>query len=112
MSTQTKSADARAREYADEAITTIRDIMIDPFTEAKDRLRAAETLLDRGHGKAAQAVISVPATRRMAAQLAQMEDEALLAIIAEERLPSLPAPEPAIEPVIEAEFEPIDPLLL
>ena len=62
MSTKAKSADAIAREHAEEALEIIRDIMIDPLQETKDRLRAAETMLDRGHGKAAQAIIAIPLT--------------------------------------------------
>lgn len=114
MSRSPKSVDALARDHDEEAISVIREIMIDPFSEAKDRIRAAETLLDRGHGKAAQAIIAVPATKKMMQQAAALEDSALLEIIRGEPLPRLGAPER--EPVIEAEFEPvvddIDPLLL
>jgi hypothetical protein len=114
MSRSPKSVDALARDHDEEAISVIREIMIDPFSEAKDRIRAAETLLDRGHGKAAQAIIAVPATKKMMQQAAALEDSALLDIIRGEPLPRLSAPQP--EPVIEADFEPvvddIDPLLL
>lgn len=111
----TKTVDAQAREHDEEAIGILREIMIDPFSEAKDRIRAAESLLDRGHGKAAQAIIAVPAGRRQMQQAAALDDSALMEIIRGEPLPRLVAPE--VEPVIEAEFEPIvepyiDPLLL
>jgi hypothetical protein len=107
MTRSTKTVDAIAREHDEEALGVIRDIMIDPFTEAKDRIRAAEAILDRGHGKAAQAIIAVPAGRRQAQQLAAMEDAALLAVIREQPLPRLSAPQPEVEPVIEADFEPV-----
>lgn len=45
-----------------------------------ERLRAAQTILERGHGKAVQAVIQVPAKARLQAQLAEMSDEQLLAL--------------------------------
>jgi hypothetical protein len=111
-----KSADQQARENVDDAIDVLREIMISPLAEDKDRLRAAESMLDRGYGKAAQAIIAIPAGKRQAEQLAQYDDEQLLDIIRETPLPRLSAPEPEVEPIIEAEFdvvEPdIDPLLL
>lgn len=118
MTTKSKSADAIARDHTEEALKIIRDVMIDPLNETRDRLRAAETLLDRGHGKAVSAVISIPAGKRLAAQMAEYDDEALLMVIRETPLPRLGAPAvEEVEPVIEAEFEPvvedgIDPLLL
>ena len=41
--------------------------------EDRDRIRAAESILDRGYGKAAQAIIAVPASRRQAALLASLD---------------------------------------
>lgn len=87
-----------ARESDAEAIDVIKSIMNDPFAEHKDRLKAAETLLDRGHGKAAQAIIAVPASRKVAQALAAMTEEDLYEIIKNEPLPRL-AP-----PVIDGEF--------
>jgi hypothetical protein len=63
--------------------------MDDPFAENRDRLRAAESLLDRGHGKASQAIIAVPANRQQAALLAAMSDDELMAILASTKLPRL-----------------------
>jgi hypothetical protein len=93
MRTLSKSADAKARDYTDEAIDVLREVMIDPLAEHRDRLRAAETLLDRGHGKAVSAVISIPAGRRAVAQLASMTDDELMEAIRQEPLPRLAAPE-------------------
>jgi hypothetical protein len=86
---KTRSADSLARDHTEEAVGVIHDIMLDPFAENKDRLRAAETLIDRGHGKAVSAVISVPVAKRVAAALATMSDEELLERIREEPLPRL-----------------------
>lgn len=100
-----KSADTLAREHTEKAIDTIVSVMDDPFAENKDRIRAAETILDRGHGKAAQAIIAIPG-RQIAAMLAGKSDEELMAILNQTQLPRL-AP-------IDAEFQevvPQDPLL-
>lgn len=103
-----------ARRHTASAVKTIAEIMDDPLSEDRDRLRAAETLLDRGYGKAAQAVIMVPGDKtEIRKQLAAMDDAELMQIVNESRLPRLtvdaefeevaPAPEAAPE---------IDPLLL
>lgn len=89
-----KNADALAREHAPEAIDVLHELMVDPFQEAKDRIRAAEALLDRGHGKAVSAVISVPLDRRQKAEMAAMTDEELMAAIRDTPLPRLSAPAP------------------
>jgi hypothetical protein len=89
------SASELARLHTDQAIETIAYIMENGI-EDKDRLRAAESLLDRGHGKAAQAIIAVPANRQQAAMLAALSDDELMQAIQSTRLPRL-AP-------IEAEF--------
>lgn len=81
----------------------IRDVMIDPLSEVKDRLKAAEMMIERGEGKVAQAIIAIPASKRMAEHYAGMSDEDLLDVIASEPLPSLMAP------VQDAEFEEIVP---
>jgi hypothetical protein len=98
-----------ARENIEAALQVAREIMLDPFAEDKDRLRAVEFFADRGYGKAAQAVIAVPMNKRLAQELFGMSNDDLLQIIDQER-PRLAAP---TEPVIDAEVvESIDPLLL
>jgi hypothetical protein len=99
-----KTADALARQHTERAIETIAEVMADPFAENKDRVKAAETLLDRGHGKPSQAIIAMPGNRQIAALLAQKSDDELMALINGASLPRL-AP-------IDAEFtESPDPLL-
>lgn len=88
-----RNADAQARDHTEEAINVLHDIMVDPFQEAKDRLRAAESLLERGHGKAVSAVISIPLERRQKAEMAAMTDEELMAAIRDTPLPRLAAPQ-------------------
>lgn len=87
-----KTADAQARDHTEEAIQVLHQIMVDPFMEARDRLRAAESLLERGHGKAVSAVISVPLDKRQRAEVAAMTDEELMAAIRDTPLPRLAAP--------------------
>lgn len=99
-----KTADTLARRHTEKAIETIALVMDDPFAENKDRLKAAEVLLDRGHGKPNQAIIAVPGNRQIAALLAQKSDDELMALINQSQLPRL-AP-------IDATFtEAPDPLL-
>lgn len=101
-----KTADALARAHTEKAIETIAEVMVDPFAENKDRLKAADIILDRGHGKPAQAIIAVPGNRAIAALLSQKSDDELMALINQSQLPRL-AP-------IDAEFTPVhgpDPLL-
>lgn len=102
-----KSADAQARGYATEAIEVIADVMRDPLAEFKDRLKAAEIMLERGHGKATQAIIAIPASRRVSEQAAGLTDEELMEIMRGTPLPRLTGPDTQ-----DAEFEEIDPLLL
>lgn len=80
------SADSLARVHMAEAIGTLVSVMRSRASKDSDRLRAAETLLDRGYGKAAQAVVSVPARQVVSRQLAAMTDEQLLAIAAASRV--------------------------
>lgn len=87
-----RNADVQARDHTDEAIEVLHEIMVDPVYEAKDRLRAAEALLERGHGKAVSAVISVPLERRQKAEMAAMTDEELMAAIRDYELPRLAPP--------------------
>ena len=87
--------------------------------EDRDRIRAAESILDRGYGKAAQAIIAVPASRRQAALLASLSDDQLVAVIEQKRLPRIGAPQtmttiPSKSSHMpdEAPEETLDPLLL
>ena len=68
-----KGIDELAREHAPRAIELLADTM-ESAMEDRDRIRAAEALLDRGYGKPAQAIIQVPANRRLAAVLAAMSE--------------------------------------
>lgn len=79
------SADSLARVHKAEAIGTLVRVMRTGVRDS-DRIRAAETLLDRGFGKAAQAVVSIPARQAVGRQLAAMTDEQLLAIAAASRV--------------------------
>lgn len=76
------SADSLARIHTAEAMGVLIDAMNGdiPGIKPAERLKAATTILERGHGKAVQAVISVPARAAVAAKLAAMSDEALLQI--------------------------------
>ena len=71
--------------------------------ETRDRLRAAETIIDRAYGKAAQAVIALPADRAARQLASQYSDEQLdniieAEIIRKEDMAALPAP---IDPLLE-----------
>ena len=81
--------DAQARALTESALATINEVMIDPLAEHRDRLRAAEQILDRGHGKPLSATIQLPANRRQAQQLAALSDEELMAQIRSSPLPRL-----------------------
>lgn len=100
-----RNIDEQARSYSSEAIKTFAEVMRDPLAENRDRLRAAENLVDRGHGKAVTP-ISVKTAGKLRDQLAELTDDELYAIVHAEPLPSLAAP------VHDAEFEEVDPLLL
>lgn len=89
--------DEMAREHAERAIDTIASVMNDEFAEDKDKIRAAEAILDRGYGKAAQAIIQVPQSRKQEAILAALSDEQLVAIIESKQLPRLGGPQPLID---------------
>lgn len=98
-----RRADAIARDHVSEAMEVIRDVMIDPLSETKDRLKAAEMIIERGEGKVAQAIIAIPGTKRMAEQYAAMTDDALMDLINASPLPRLGAP------AVDAEYEEIVP---
>jgi HEAT repeat protein len=86
-----RSADALAREHTEAAIEVLREALDDDDT--KYRIAAANSLLDRGHGKPLNATIQVPTSRAQAMRLAQMTDEELLAAIKSTPLPQLAAPQ-------------------
>jgi hypothetical protein len=98
-----KSIDQHAREHGERAINTLADIMDNTAEETKDRIRAAEAILDRGYGKATQAVIAIPAAQRSRQAAALYTNEELDAIIDAEweaiERRSLPAPEK--DPLLE-----------
>lgn len=103
-----RSADGLAREHTEAAIATIANVMNDWCAEDRDRIAAANALLDRAHGKPVNAVIQVPMNRQIAQRLAAMSDEEL-----ENEMMSAPLPRLAqsAEPIIEVDSEP-DPLTL
>jgi translation initiation factor IF-2 len=103
-----KGIDELARLHAPTAIEVLAEEMANAL-ESKDRIRAAEALLDRGYGKPSQAIIQVPASRRQAALLASMSDDSLVAVIEQKQLPRL-APTKSAHGPLEAEPL-VDPLL-
>jgi len=107
MSRLFRSADALAREHTERAVEVIAEVMNDPFAEDRDKVKAAEAMLDRGHGKPLTATIQVPANRAQAALLAAMSDSELLEAIAQAQLPRLMNQKDFIDVVAEQ----LDPLL-
>lgn len=94
-----KSIDQLARDHAESAVETIKEIMDDPFAENRDRLAAAREMLDRGYGKPTQAVVALPLKRAQRAMAALYTDDELSGIIDAEfevreqrERPALPAP--------------------
>lgn len=104
-----KTADSLARQHTELAIETLAEIMADPWAKDADRIKAADSILDRGHGKPLAATISLPPSKLALQQLAAMSDEELMEVI-KKPLPRLAGPDP-----IEAEFSEVrparDPLL-
>lgn len=84
-----RTIDALARGHTEKAVETIAEVMNDPFAENKDRLKAADLILDRGHGKPAQAIIAIPGNRQIAALLATKTDQELMDILNQHQLPRL-----------------------
>lgn len=77
------NADSLARLHTAEAMGTMVEAMrghIPNPKEAAIRIKAAQAIIDRGHGRAVQAVISVPARQAVAARLAQLDDDSLMRI--------------------------------
>ena len=85
-----------ARARGPKALEVLEEVMTSGLAEDRDRVRAAEALLDRGYGKAAQAIIAIPASRRQRALLATMSDDQLVAIIEKKELPRIGAPQPMV----------------
>lgn len=106
-----RSAENQAREHTETAIQTIAGVMNDWCAEDRDRIAAANALLDRGHGKPVNAVISIPASRQMAAALATMTDAELEQEIMDQPLPRLARLVPA-GTIIDVVDETPDPLTL
>jgi hypothetical protein len=100
-----RSLDSQARDHTERAVEVIASIMDDPLAEHRDRLKAANDILDRGHGKPLVATIALPANRAAAARLAQMDDSALMAVITAQSLPRL------YQEAIEVVDSSTDPLL-
>lgn len=97
-----RAADDQARDYTDEAIQTFAEVMRDPLAEHRDRLRAAENLVERGHGKAVTPIAVMPG-QKLKDQLAALTNDQLIQIIEQNPLPKLAAP------VQDVEFEELDP---
>lgn len=89
-----RSLDNLAREHTERAVETITNIMNDPLSEDRDRLSAAQQILDRGHGKPLTATIALPANRAQAAMLAAMSDDDLMERIQGHALPRLAQRDP------------------
>ena len=53
-----KRADALAREHTEAAIAVLAEVMYEGDAKHADRIKAADSILDRGHGKAQQAIIA------------------------------------------------------
>jgi hypothetical protein len=102
-----------AQDHTERAVNVLAEIMDDPFEEAKDRIKAADAILDRGHGKPVAVSIALPSGRR-AAQLASYSDDDLIAIIEQHELPRIADQRPKtakdrlglVRDAIDAEFVP------
>jgi hypothetical protein len=101
-----KRADTLAREHTDTAIATLAAIMNNQLSEDKDRIKAADSLLDRGHGKPLAAVIQLPPSKLQLQLLAAAEDDELLEIMRAKPLPRLG------HDAIEGEFTESPPVVL
>jgi hypothetical protein len=84
-----KRADQLARNHTETAIATLAAIMNNSLSEDKDRIKAADSLLDRGHGKPLAAVIQLPPSKLQLQLLAAAEDDELLEIMRAKPLPRL-----------------------
>lgn len=99
-----------AAAHAPRAVEVLAEIMDDDVYDAKDRISAAEKLLNRGHGMPTQAVIVAPAVQAQQRSLAAAKsDDELVAIIDAKVLPRSQPPQPMI--TINGETEPADPFV-
>lgn len=97
-----------ARAYTERAMNTLVSIMEDPFAEDKDKIKAADSVLDRGHGKPTQAVIALPPAQMVRDAASRLSREELERIIRDAPLPQLRHESEAVD----AEYEEVvDPLL-
>jgi hypothetical protein len=97
-----RSADRLAQDHTEAAIEKLAALMHNAENE-RDQISAANSLLDRGHGKPAQAIISIPASKKQQALLAAMSDEDLLVAIQGTELPRMlpSAPQPEQDPLLD-----------
>ena len=72
-----------ARQWTEQAIQTLADIMQDPSQPARARVAAAESLLDRGYGKPTQPIAGDDAMDPIRVALEQETLRAFLAAVAE-----------------------------
>lgn len=93
-----RKADALAREYTEQAISKLAEIMENG--EDRDSISACKELLDRGHGKPLTATIALPINRQQAALLAQMSDDELEQSVVGTQLPRL-VPAETKDPLLE-----------
>jgi hypothetical protein len=84
-----KRADQLARSYTELAVATLAAIMNNELSEDKDRIKAADSLLDRGHGKPLAAIIQLPPSKMQLQLLAAAGDDELLEIMRAKPLPRL-----------------------
>jgi class 3 adenylate cyclase len=104
-----RAVDSLARQHTERAIDTIVEVMNDPFAENKDRLKAADSILDRGHGKPLTATIALPSNTAHRAMLAALSDEELMERIQGASLPRLAPIEAQFSEVVPGRHK--DPLL-
>jgi hypothetical protein len=81
MSDSKTTADRLARAHTGEAMGWILEVGRSSLSKDADRLRAAQLILEMGHGKPTQAVISIPAKGAAAQRLAQYSTDKLLEMI-------------------------------
>jgi hypothetical protein len=104
MSQNTRRADQLAREHTEAAIQTLAEIMYDGDAKTADRIKAADSILDRGHGKPVQATITLPLDKQARDALYDMSDEELMNEAKRRMAERLPAPAPIdAEAIVPAE---------
>lgn len=85
--TLVRRADQEARKHTAKAIETLVAVMEDEMAKDTDRISAANSILDRGHGKPLSATIQIPVSRAQAERLAELSDDDLLEMIQAHPLP-------------------------